>query len=168
MTATLINNPLDNKSSIDEQLWNRLVARIQKDHEFQAFFGDEPKELQHQIAESTIDQTVAFLVLVASSNGSASYSPSEKVDIGWHTFLMYTREYAEFCQEIAGRMIHHAPSDVPGVDYGTGNASRTAQAIMDRGMFVDADLWVSMANCSSGGPDYCTGDSCSGSTCNGE
>lgn len=28
----------------------------------------------------------------------------------WHTFIMYTKEYARFCREIAGRFIHHSPS----------------------------------------------------------
>ncbi|WP_214110362.1 hypothetical protein [Acrocarpospora catenulata] len=40
-------------------------------------------------------------------------APSERVDIGWHTFLMYTRDYAAFCQTVAGRIIHHQPDDDP-------------------------------------------------------
>lgn len=37
--------------------------------------------------------------------------PSELVDIGWHTFILYTVDYAAFCERIAGRFIHHVPND---------------------------------------------------------
>ena len=36
---------------------------------------------------------------------------------------MYTREYQEFCQEVAGRFIHHAPND--GEVKKTGGVART-------------------------------------------
>lgn len=157
-------NPLVSKSLIDEVLWGRLVGRVEHDREFQHFFGGESSKKQREIAESIMDQAISFLRIVADDRAS-SHSPSEQVDIGWHAFLMYTREYADFCQKIAGRMIHHAPSDVPGVDYGTGNTVRTVAAMQVRGMFVDKALWPKAADCSG---NYCTGDSCSGSTCNGE
>ena len=35
------------------------------------------------------------------------------VDKAWHAFLLHTREYAEFCHQIAGRFIHHVPTDEP-------------------------------------------------------
>ena len=34
------------------------------------------------------------------------------VDDLWHTFICFTKEYAKFCQQIAGRFIHHAPTTV--------------------------------------------------------
>jgi hypothetical protein len=34
---------------------------------------------------------------------------SEKVDDIWHEMLMFTREYAHFCETFAGSAIHHAP-----------------------------------------------------------
>lgn len=32
------------------------------------------------------------------------------IDEMWHTFLMYTREYHEFCLRSFGRFLHHAPT----------------------------------------------------------
>jgi hypothetical protein len=32
------------------------------------------------------------------------------VDEMWHTFVLFTREYTEFCQRHFGRYLHHAPS----------------------------------------------------------
>lgn len=164
VTSELVSvNPLTNKSLVDEVLWGRLVGRVEHDREFQYLFGGKSADEQREIAASIMDQAIGFLVVVADSGSDGPYSPSEHVDIGWHAFLMYTREYADFCQRIAGRMIHHAPSDVPSVDYGTGNIIRTVAAMQVRGLFVDKELWPSAADCG-----YCTGDSCSGSTCNGE
>lgn len=164
-TPEITTNPLDGKNYVDSVLWERLTGRILGDLEFKSNYSDLNEVEQLAMAECILDQAVAFLRLVGSSSGE-EYSPSEQVDIGWHAFLMYTREYAEFCQRIAGRMIHHAPSDIPGVDYGTGNIQRTIAALEVRGMYVDNRLWPSAADCNGCG--YCSGDSCSGSSCNGE
>ena len=69
------------------------------------------------------------------------YSPSEQVDIGWHAFLMYTREYANSVRELRDG---DSPRtlDIPGVDYGTGNIQRTIAALEVRGMYVDNRLWA--------------------------
>lgn len=32
------------------------------------------------------------------------------IDEMWHTFLLFTREYAAFCQRYFGRFIHHSPT----------------------------------------------------------
>lgn len=33
------------------------------------------------------------------------------VDRLWHTFITFTREYAAFCEQVAGRFIHHVPAE---------------------------------------------------------
>jgi len=35
---------------------------------------------------------------------------SHPVDPVWHTHLLFTHDYAAFCQAIAGRFIHHCPA----------------------------------------------------------
>lgn len=32
-----------------------------------------------------------------------------EMDMMWHTFLLFTQEYAEFCQRYFGRFLHHSP-----------------------------------------------------------
>jgi hypothetical protein len=34
---------------------------------------------------------------------------SPQVDEVWHSFILFTREYAAFCQEAFGQFIHHVP-----------------------------------------------------------
>jgi hypothetical protein len=136
-----------NQRLISEQLRYRLVNRIVKD-----------EGTERPLAERILDQALGFLRLCAlEPNGH--YSPSSLVDIGWHTLIMYTRDYAALCDRLGGGFIHHEPSDVSGVDYGTGNVSRTVSALKAHSIHVDEQLWLKDANdCSS----YCSGDSCSG------
>ena len=134
------------KGLIDDVLWGRLTDRIVKDH-----------GMDRSLAERVMNEALGFLKLCATMPVEDNYElggfrPSELVDVGWHTFLLYTREYASFCQRIAGHFIHHNPSDIPGVDYPTiGNTNRTIDAMRVHGP-VDEELWaVSRDNCS----DHC-------------
>ena len=39
-----------------------------------------------------------------------SLVPPKNIDEAWHHFLLFTREYADFCMEFFGAFIHHQPS----------------------------------------------------------
>jgi hypothetical protein len=39
--------------------------------------------------------------------------PSKAVDIAWHEFILYTRDYSYFCQRAYGHYLHHMPNDAP-------------------------------------------------------
>lgn len=62
--------------------------------------------------ERIIDQALAFLGACVLNPGE-SLTPSPTVDLGWHVFLIYTDDYAAFCQNITERFIHHVPNDSP-------------------------------------------------------
>lgn len=134
--------PLSFTDEVDPALWNRLVRRITKDAEFGTKIGDAGQQTAIDFAGRILNQTVGFLELIAHNPG-VGFSPSRLVDIGWHNFILYTREYAQFCHRIAGRFIHHAPFDEVGVDYGTGHAVRTVDALRAFGWPVDDLLWTS-------------------------
>ncbi|WP_137974635.1 hypothetical protein [Pseudomonas sp. F(2018)] len=38
--------------------------------------------------------------------------PSQAVDMAWHEFILYTRQYRQFCSQGLGRFLHHTPHDV--------------------------------------------------------
>lgn len=142
---------------LDEVLQQRLLGRVRNDLAFQQHFAAEDDATQQRWATRILDGTLNFLLLCASEP-EGHYSPSKLVDVGWHCFLLYTQEYAAFCERIAGRFIHHAPSDVPGVTYHVGTASKTAAALTVRGLPVDVELWKDIAETCTGGDgccDYC-------------
>lgn len=53
------------------------------------------------------DDTKKFLFLC---NKYVGLSPTKALDDGWHTFVLFTREYADFCQRYLGKFIHHVPT----------------------------------------------------------
>lgn len=64
--------------------------------------------LSHEDAEVLFDDTLKFLAL--AGNGT-KLSPPAKIDLGWHNFILHTRDYNDFCQSCFGRFIHHEPGD---------------------------------------------------------
>lgn len=62
------------------------------------------------LAQRALDEALGFLRLCALDPGTR-HSPSPLADAGWHALILFTREYAELCQGLAGRFIHHAPAD---------------------------------------------------------
>ncbi len=140
MTTTMTEHTLG-RSVVSNDLFGRLVSRIVHD-----------EQVERQFAERIVDQALAFLVTCALNVGEP-LSPSELVDVGWHTFILHTHDYARFCDRIAGRFIHHVPTDTGD---GAGDSARpvrtrTIEAIKAAGYSVDMDLWLNQRN------DSCTG-----------
>jgi hypothetical protein len=123
---------------IDPALFDRLCRRIVLDY-----------ECDKARAERILDQALAFLFTCAGS--AKPLAPSPEVDLGWHTFLLYTKEYAAFCDRVAGRFIHHMPDDDPAAPVAAEPPSVTADAIGALGFAVDLELWTAPGR--HGGPD---------------
>jgi anti-sigma regulatory factor (Ser/Thr protein kinase) len=98
-------------------------------------------------AERIVEQALSFLVACARYP-DGHLSPSETVDAGWHAFILHTADYAEFCQRVAGRFIHHRPSG-PGEAVSEQQAiGVTIAAMRDASLLIDPALWVPRAACS--------------------
>jgi hypothetical protein len=54
-----------------------------------------------------------FLAYLKSGRRRVSM-PSQVVDDLWHEFILYTRNYEQFCAEAFGRFLHHTPAVVLG------------------------------------------------------
>jgi hypothetical protein len=127
---------------VPAETMQRLAARIVKDH----------REIDQAIARRIVGQAAAFLAASGQRPG-AELAPSKLVDIGWHTFILHTVDYALFCERVAGRFIHHIPTDDGDQAPGDGAAARgrTLAAITDAGYAIDHDLWpeaAKMGECS--------------------
>jgi len=67
--------------------------------------------LDEAAASLLFDDTKRFLYLCATKRkGDPFLAPTKKVDAGWHEFILFTEDYASFCQNFLGRFIHHRPS----------------------------------------------------------
>lgn len=132
MIATSTVQPrIAGSTLVTPTVFDRLVRRIVIDD-----------RIAHPLADRIVDQALAFLGACARNIG-ASLAPSELVDIGWHAFLLHTRDYVAFCDRLAGRFLHHVPVDA---DPHTGATARqairrTVAAISEAGYVIDHDLW---------------------------
>lgn len=60
--------------------------------------------------EKALCETIKFLAL-AAENSHGQLTPSARVDLAWHEFILFTRTYHWFCEEHLGKLIHHEPSE---------------------------------------------------------
>lgn len=57
---------------------------------------------------AALREALRFMHL-AASNTQGKLTPSVRVDLAWHEFILCTKAYDEFCQEHFGKFVHHYP-----------------------------------------------------------
>ena len=80
--------------------YDAVIGRIAKRH-----------RVRRATAREWFDEMARYLELCAAS--ATPLSPSKKVDRAWHEFLLFTREYRDFCEERFGRFVDHDPYAAP-------------------------------------------------------
>jgi hypothetical protein len=90
-------------------------------------------DVSRQEAESIFIETLRWLWYISSTKPSKENPEAHGIDEEifiidemWHTFILVTRDYAKFCNDMFGRFIHHDPgsagSEAYGADYSLGDA----------------------------------------------
>lgn len=90
-------NLVQSKSEIIAYAMPDIIKRCQKD------FGYSDQDMI--ILEKELKR---FLILAIEGDGRIGMY-SKHVDNLWHTFILFTKEYEQFCNSFAGKFIHHAP-----------------------------------------------------------
>jgi hypothetical protein len=141
MTPSAVRPPT--VALISDDVRDRLVRQLIKEHA--GMTGDE--------AVRIVDATVAFLK-VCADNPDGHFRPSLRVDLGWHQFILNTVDYAEFCERVAGRFLHHVPEDRTPPRATLPDTAKmlapTVDAMHAAGFTVDPELWATAhsASCS--------------------
>jgi hypothetical protein len=65
-------------------------------------------------AEALFVEVKRHLFLALTLEGRTLPVFSTRVDEAWHQFILFTREYHEFCTRFAGRYLHHSPRESSG------------------------------------------------------
>ncbi|MCF2947585.1 hypothetical protein L0668_05655 [Paraglaciecola aquimarina] len=52
-----------------------------------------------------------YFYIINLSQNQIVAMPSQVVDVAWHEFILFTREYAQFCSKGLGRFLHHTPAE---------------------------------------------------------
>lgn len=88
------------KELIAPDLWRRMTHRLVKLNGY-----------TQEKAEETMELTLSYLIRTGAKPGPGN-PPSRQEDMGWHNFLMFTRDYIEFCRtHCNGRILCHNPAD---------------------------------------------------------
>jgi hypothetical protein len=115
------------------------------------FCADEYK-MPLDIAELTMDEALAMVYTMGVTRSGDTMAPSEAVDPGWHTLILHTEWYADFCQQQFGYFLHHKPNSKWRT---SGLMVDVASKIEAAGFRVDRAMWKTRADCN---PPACCGD----------
>jgi len=80
-------------------------------------------------------EMLKFLDVCAQA--TQTVSPPPRVDDGWHAFILFTRDYAAYCEDRFGRFIHHDPME----SQDTVAYERAYSAAMDLFGELDRRIW---------------------------
>ncbi len=110
MNTTVLNEKLDYSKFNEEDQW--LAIQAYRNQDLLDKFMEEWNVSLEQ-ANDIFNETKKFLFLaskVTSENFSLEIDePLLIIDKMWHTFILYTAEYAKFCNTFFGNMLHHEP-----------------------------------------------------------
>lgn len=69
--------------------------------------------LEKKLSPDKVDEAIVefrkYLALIALGHKKLGMI-SPEVDEVWHTFILFTRDYAAFCEEVFGSFLHHQPA----------------------------------------------------------
>lgn len=141
MTATVEPAVKIAQATISTEFRMKWRSQIMREH-----------DLEFMEADWIISDTLSFLT-VGIANPGVAFRPSKKVDIGWHMFILNTKDYAAFCQKFAGHFIHHVPDEFTAPRRTEAEVREvlapTVEAITKAGLPLHPELWLS-------GGDKCT------------
>lgn len=71
----------------------------------------EKLRLSNEDANQLFEDLKLFLFIASSNDGVAykKYRPSIAIDDAWHEFLLFTKNYRDFCIKVLGVFVDHTP-----------------------------------------------------------
>jgi hypothetical protein len=160
---------LDNLGSTDSTLdaldperatqrYAHVVRRIARD-----------EHVRTRTAERRFVEMLKFLDVCALAKETVS--PPPRVAGAWHCFVLFTRDYAAYCQERFGRFIHHEPmeSGDPKAYKRAYDEATVRFGELDRRVWRrPSDSWIPwFGACAGGGGTSSCGGGCGGGGCGG-
>lgn len=105
---------------IAQQVWQRSNLRQRKlvidNYSFprtlQVRLQERYPHLQKQDIDDILQGLKVYFHLCNKAGKRRMVSmPSQAVDVAWHEFILFTRQYQQFCQQALGRFLHHVPAE---------------------------------------------------------
>ncbi len=77
---------------------------------------------QERLVQQGLQQ---YFQICVATRGKFVSMPSQAVDVLWHEFILFTRNYEHFCKRALGQYLHHTPAEaMPTRDTATGGIRR--------------------------------------------
>jgi hypothetical protein len=99
-----------------------LIEKLVKDH-----IVETPEE-----AEVLFTETKRYIVIAALDWTNHWQMYSRRVDECWHQFILFTRQYFDFCKRYFGHYIPHSPGNAPKATSAASIGTPTFQQFNDR------------------------------------
>jgi hypothetical protein len=65
-------------------------------------------EEQERLVQQGLQQ---YFQICVAAGGKFVSMPSQAVDVLWHEFILFTRQYERFCKQALGQYLHHTPAE---------------------------------------------------------
>jgi hypothetical protein len=121
--------------------------------------------LSYDDADQLFTDTKRFLYLCHKYPDA--FSPTPRLDDGWHTMILFTRDYAQFCREHFGRFVHHIPTVPSDSERNVGVMSKrlTELAVAEFGENLSNNWNQSSGHKAEGRDGNSSGSCCNGGNC---
>lgn len=90
-------------------------TRFLRAYEFPAPVRERVRKRYPHLAEEQLSLVMLglrqYFILCNAAAGGRVSMPSQVVDAAWHEFILFTREYADFCNKGLNRFLHHVPAN---------------------------------------------------------
>ena len=99
--------------------WNKEQKQKQlyfiQSYKFSPVLIKRIKQKHNYLSDADIQKVIRalrdYFYICNKADGKMVAMPSEIVDVAWHEFLLFTRDYQLFCQKGIGRFLHHTPTE---------------------------------------------------------
>jgi hypothetical protein len=110
-------NPLGVDKDYFHQLSPKLQERLEKLDSWQLDFmeaklGENPIFKTPSHIDASLIEYKRFMFFKGAEPDTICGMFSLTIDAIWHEHILYTRQYAEFCQSVFGHFVHHVPCNL--------------------------------------------------------
>jgi len=131
-----------------------LLARVARyEHPVLIERIEDKLNLSHDEALDLFDDCKRFLYLCGTTH--EPMAPAEAIDECWHNFILFTNDYAAFCQDYFGRFLHHRPFSKQEAVNADGSLTRRTMELAESTFGDLSSNWLYMARAHSCGPGKC-------------
>lgn len=96
-------------------MFNFFKKRYIKEYKFHSRINYELKKEYPHLSDAEVDKILeelkVYFLICLCADLKMTYMPSKAVDVAWHWFILFTREYDAFCRKTFGKFLHHSPAE---------------------------------------------------------